>query len=223
MKKVLFDFNGTLFFDSDINYIAWKETIRELAGDRINFDQIYPQYRSMRNEAFISAVFRSLDMPEDPEKIRYWAKRKETEYYQNYCRRNKRNKLASGAAELLDLLKERDILFNLCTASIKENVDFYLSYLGLNRWFDIKKIAYDDGTFINKVEMYRSAAERIGADIQDCLVFEDSPKSIKEAIKAGCRNIIAIKRKDTPDFKEIVQTIRDFTEFDRNLLEDHNL
>lgn len=71
--------------------------------------------------------------------------------------------------------------------------------------------------------MYRSAAERIGADIQDCLVFEDSPKSIKEAIEAGCRNIIAIKRKDTPDFKEIVQTIRDFTEFDRNLLEDHDL
>lgn len=139
MKKVLFDFNGTLFFDSDINYIAWKETIRELAGDRIEFDQIYPQYRSVRNEAFISAVFRLLDMPEDPEKIRYWAKRKETEYYQNYCRRNKRNKLASGAVELLDLLKERDIPFNLCTASIKENVDFYLSCLGLNRWFDIKK------------------------------------------------------------------------------------
>ena len=74
MKKVLFDFNGTLFFDSDINYIAWKQTIMELAGDKIDFEQIYSQYRSVRNEIFIAAVFRLLGLPEDPEAVRYWAK-----------------------------------------------------------------------------------------------------------------------------------------------------
>lgn len=218
MKKVLFDFNGTLFFDSDINYIAWKQTIRELAGDKIDFEQVYPQYRSVRNEVFIAAVFRSLGLPEDPEAVRYWAKRKETEYYQKYCRNNRRDQLAPGAADLLDHLKERNVPINLCTASIRENVDFYFSYLGLDRWFDIEKVAFDDGTFINKVEMYRSAAERIGADIQDCLVFEDSPRSIQEAILAGCQNIVAIRGEDTPDQKEIIQKIRDFTEFDRELL-----
>ena len=38
MKPILFDFNGTLFFDADINYYAWKQTIDEL--DTINFTSI---------------------------------------------------------------------------------------------------------------------------------------------------------------------------------------
>ena len=218
MKAVLFDFNGTLFFDSDINYIAWKQTIGELSDSRIDFDQIYPEYKSVRNEIFIEKVFEMLGYPFDKEKILYWAKRKETRYYHTYCREHGRNKLAPGAEELLDWLKEKNIPFNLCTASLKENVDFYFSYIGLNKWFDTNKIAYDDGTFADKVEMYRAAAERIGFTTDECLVLEDSAGSILQAVKAGCSNIIAIRKDDTPQIKEILQTISDFTEFDRSLL-----
>ena len=219
MKAVLFDFNGTLFFDSDINAIAWRQTIAELTGDRIDFDQIYPEYKSVRNEIFVEKVFEMMGHPADPKEILYWARRKETKYYHSYCRQHHRNRLAPGAEELLDFLKEKKIPFNLCTASLKENVDFYFSYIGLNRWFDREIVAYDDGTFQNKVEMYQAAAERIGYEIGECLVFEDSPRSINEAIEAGCRSIVAIQREEIPQRKQILQVIRDFTEFDRKILE----
>ena len=218
MKATIFDFNGTLFFDSDINRIAWEQTINELSDNTIDFDEVYKEYKSVRNYIFVKAMFERLNKPLNEEDIMYWVKRKETRYYHTYCREHNRNKLAPGASELLDYLKENNYPINLCTASIKENVDFYFDYLGLKNWFDINKIAYDDGNFIDKVEMYRAAAERINTDIADCLVFEDSPVSINQAIKAGCHNIVMIGKDKDFDCKEIIQKINDFTEFDRDLL-----
>ena len=217
MKAVLFDFNGTLFFDADINYIAWKQTIDELSNSTIDFDEIYKEYKSVRNFLFIEKVFEMLGLPRDEEKIMYWAKRKETKYYHNYCKEHNRNKLAPGAEELLKYLKNNNIPINLCTASLKENVDFYFTYLGLDKWFDINLIAYDDGSFHDKTEMYRECAKRINVELEDCLVFEDSAKSIKEAIKAGCKSIVAIKKEDTPSLPEIRQVINDFTELDYSI------
>ena len=217
MKGVLFDYNGTLFFDADINYYAWKETIDELSNGYIDFDVVYEDYKSVRNYLFVEKIFEMMDFDHDEEKIMYWANRKETNYYHKYCLEHKRNKMASGAEEFLNYLKENSIPINLCTASLKVNVDFYYDLLHLEKWFDKDLIAYDDGTFENKVEMYKAAAERIGVDIKDCFVIEDSLSSIDQAIKAGCKNIIAIKKIDTPDYPEIKQVINDFTEIDYSL------
>ena len=217
MKPILFDYNGTLFFDADINYIAWKQTINELTNGYIDFDVVYQDFKSARNYLFVEKIFEMMGFDRDEEKIMYWAKRKETEYYQKYCREHKRNKLSPGTKEFLDYLKENNVPINLCTASLKENVDFYFDYLKLDNWFDINKIAYDDGTFKDKVDMYKASAERIGYNIKDCFVIEDSPNSINQAIKAGCKNIIAIKKEDTPDYPEIKQVIKDFTEIDYSL------
>lgn len=125
--------------------------------------------------------------------------------------------MAPGAEEFLNYLKENNIPINLCTASLKVNVDFYYDLLHLEKWFDKDLIAYDDGSFENKVEMYKAAAERIGVDIKDCFVIEDSLSSIDQAIIAGCKNIIAIKKTDTPDYPEIKQVINDFTKIDYSL------
>jgi len=217
MKPIIFDYNGTLFFDADINEWAWRQTINELSKGTVDFDEIYKEFKSTRNYLFVKNVFKRLGLPLDDDQINYWAKRKETEYYHRFCRENKRKELAPGAEKFLNYLKENDVPYNLCTASIIENVDLYFDYIGLNRWFDKEKIAYDDGTFENKIKMYQKAAERIGSRIEDCTVFEDSLKSISEAAKAGCSHIIAIKNYD-PDIKEIIAVINDFTELDYSIL-----
>ena len=217
MRPIIFDFNGTLFFDADINEWAWRQTINEVSGGTIDFDEVYKEFKSTRNYTFLKHIFKTLGYPLEEDKINYWAKRKETEYYHRFCRKNNRKDLAPGAAEFLDYLKENNVPFNLCTASIKENVDLYFDFIGLGRWFDREKIAYDDGTFENKVSMYKAAAERIGTDIKECTVIEDSLKSISEAAKAGCEHIVSIKSYD-PEIKEIIQVINDFTELDHGIL-----
>ena len=218
MKPVLFDYNGTLYFDADINHIAWKQTIEELTKGTIDFEELYKDYRSVRNYLFVEKVFELMNLPHDKDQIMYWSKRKETQYYQNYCRNNNRDKLSPGAEKLLDYLKENNVPINLCTASLIENVDFYFDYLKLGKWFDKSLIAYDDGTFYDKTQMYKECARRIGFNIEDCVVIEDSPTSIKQAIKAGCKNIIAIRKEDTPELPEIKQIIDDLTQIDKNIL-----
>ena len=128
--------------------------------------------------------------------------------------------MTAGAEELLDLLKEKQIPINMCTASLDVNVDFYFEFLHLERWFDRDKIVYDDGVSYDKKDMYLKGAERLGVDIKECLVFDDSPTSIRKAAEAGCENIVIIKKPNNPDLPQIRQKIRDFTEFDRSLLKD---
>ena len=219
MKAVLFDYNGTLFFDADINHIAWKQTIEELSKGTIDFEEVYKDYKSVRNFLFVEKIFEMMNLPHNEEEILYWSRRKETQYYQTYCREHNRDKLSPGAEDFLNYLKQNNIPVNLCTASLIENVDFYFDYLKLYKWFDKEKIAYDDGTFYDKTQMYIECAKRIGYNIEDCVVIEDSPTSIRQAIKAGCKNIIAIRREDTPDLPEIKQAIDDFTQIDKSILE----
>ena len=215
---ILFDYNGTLFFDADINEWAWHQTIDEISGGTINFPELYKEYKGTKNQAFVEKIFDILNMPREEDKIVYWCNRKETEYYQKYCLAQGRNKMAPGAEELLDYLKERQIPINMSTASLETNVDFYFRLLNLERWFDRNKVAYDEG-FKDKTDMYKASAQRIGTEVNKCLIFEDSPNSIIQAIEAGCEYLVAIKKEDTPDLPQIKQVINDFTELNYEIFE----
>ena len=220
IKAVLFDYNGTLFADDDINDMAWKAVINELSQGKIDAESFYGEFIGTRNYPFVEKMFEILGLPHDEEKIMYWAKRKETEYYHKICRSLNRNKLIPGAEELLEELKERKIPFTMCTASLDVNVDFYFEQLKLGQWFDKEKVVYDDGIMTDKRDMYLEGAKRLNVDIKDCLIFDDSPTSIRNGEKAGCKNIVVIKKENNPDIPEIRQRINDFYEFDRSILDD---
>ena len=218
MKTVIFDFNGTLFIDHDINEIAWKKMLNEITEGKLDVDNFYAQYKSVHNYLCIKNAFEAVNNPQSDDVINALARKKET-YYQNYCVEHKRNRLNAGAEELLDYLKQNNVRFGLCTSSIIENVEFYYNYIGIGRWFDMKYTVYDDGNYSDKIQMYKDCAKKLGTDIKDVVVFEDSPKSIKEAIAAGCENVVAIKRNDTPSLPQIKQIISNFTELDRGIFE----
>ena len=219
MKAVLFDYNGTLFFDDDINKEAWEATIDEISQGRIDAKEFYETCIGTINYALVSQLFEKLRMPLDEEKIMYWSIRKETEYYHKICRKLGRKELTPGAEELLNYLKEKNIPFTMCTASLDVNVDFYFEWLKLERWFDRNTVVYDDGISHNKKDMYLEGARRLGVDIRDCLIIDDSPSSIRNAVEAGCENLVVIKKDNNPDLPEIRQRISDFREFDYSLLE----
>lgn len=218
MKAILFDYNGTLFADDDINAAAWKATIRELSQGKLDPEEFYAEYIGTRNYPFVEMIFQKLGLPKDEEKIMYWARRKETEYYHKICLEEGRKQLMPGAEKLLDYLKAEEIPINLCTASLDVNVDFYFKQLKLDRWFDRELVVYDDGINIDKKDMYLEGARRLNVDIKDVLIFDDSPTSIRKAVEAGCRNLVVIKKENNPDLKEIRQKITDFNEFDYRLL-----
>ncbi|MBQ6478923.1 MAG: HAD family phosphatase [Erysipelotrichaceae bacterium] len=218
MKAVLFDYNGTLFEDDDINEEAWRRTYKEITGTDDGFRSLYQKYIGIRNDVFVESILKTNGIPTDNEKIAWWSKRKETEHYQKICLERRDRGMRKGAEKLLDYLKEEKIPITMCTASIRENRDFYFAFLGLDKWFDLDKVVYDSGDYKDKKEMYLEGARRLGVDIADCLVIDDSAKSIQKAAEAGCRNIVVIRKENNPNLPQIKQRINSFEEFDYGLL-----
>ena len=64
----------------------------------------------------------------------------------------------------------------------------------MDRWFDPRRIVYDDGTFPGKPapDIYLRAAERIGLSPSRCIVAEDARSGIEAARRAGAGIIVAV-------------------------------
>lgn len=218
VKGVFFDFNGTLYFDQDINRITWKETIDAISNNFIDFDSFFANYKAVMDYIVIEDAHKLINKPYTKQEIDYWVNYKEDRYRQ-YGIDHNRTVLPPGAKEVLDYLKSKNIPVILCTSSIIENVDFYYEYFNLSNWFNKDQTVYDTGEYNSKAQMYQECAKRLNINIEEGIVFEDSSKSIMQAIEAGAKKIVAIKKDDTPTVPEIKQVIKDFTELDYSIFD----
>lgn len=218
IKSIIFDFNGTLVNDDVPNRVVWQRIVAEISNNKIDFDSFYEKIKSVKNYLIVKSAFELVNNPQSDDVYNEWAYKKEI-YYQKYSIDNGYKNLNKGADELLTYLKQRYTNLGLCTSSILYNTEFYYSNYGIGKYFDMKYTVHDEEKYTNKVMMYSDCAKKLGYDMKDILVFEDSPRSIKDAIDAGCQNIIAIKKYNTPDYPQIKQVINDFTEFDKSILD----
>ena len=188
-EGVIFDFNGTLFFDSDKHVLAWGRVAEEIRGYGIGEEELQQHFYGVPNNRAIEYL---LQRECEEEELNKYSELKEA-YYRDFCRADKeRFHLVAGANELFDRLLERKIPFTIASASIKRNIDFFVESFDLKKWFDPDKIVYDDGSYENKQKMFLHAAEVIGVPLDKCLIYEDSESGIRDAYAAGCRNMIVI-------------------------------
>lgn len=217
---IIFDFNGTLFFDSDKHEEAWRIFSKKLRGNSLNDEELQNLMHGRTNKSLIEYL---LGNPIDDEKLFQLSEEKE-QIYREMCIKDKINfKLAPGAIDLLDYLKEKQIPYTIATASGKTNLLFYMETLNLNKWFNLNKIVFDDGSILGKPEpdIYLKAAAKIGIKAEKCIVVEDAISGIESAYRANIGKIIAIapksKHNDLKKLKGVDSVISDFNEFDRNI------
>jgi len=217
IKGVIFDFNGTLFIDHEMNKYAWVKLLKEIGEGKIDPEAFYYEFSGINNYQTIKACFDRIGKSYTDELINKLAYQKEV-YYQEYILKNNLIKKVEGEDEFFNYLKDHNIKMNLATSSIKYNCDFYFKYFNLTNWFDQSLISYDDGSYLNKKQMYLDAAKRIGLDIKECVIVEDSTFAIKNAIAVGCEKIIFLNSKNLNyKRKEIIQEIKNFTEVDLSI------
>ncbi len=212
MKAVLLDFNGTLFFDSGFHAEAWAEIYRELHPNEDDGpDGSF--YLGPRNDVLIQKIAPWLSDQERQEVSRH----KEA-LYRTICKENPhRVQLVQGAVEFLDRLKEDKVPFILASASIKDNIDFYFETFDLERWFNKDETVYDDGTYADKGKMHLEAAKRLGVELSECIVIEDSPSAITHAKENGAGCIIAVGNESVKERMSelgVDHFVHDFTEMD---------
>ena len=217
---IIFDFNGTLFFDSDKQEQAWHTVSRQLRGKGFTSEEMYERVHGRSSRSIFEYLLRK---PLTQEQVWELIERKETIYRELCLQDEERFRLAPGAAELLDWLCEHGIPHTIATASEIRNVRFFREHFGLDRWFDPRRIVYDDGTFSGKPapDIYLRAAERIGLSPSRCNVAEDARSGIEAARRAGAGMIVAVAStmdRGTVGRIEGVDVVIDrFDQLDRNL------
>ena len=226
MKGIIFDFNGTLYWDSQLHYDAWREFSAILRGKPFSDEEMRDKMFGHTNEDIIEYAIGHKPSPEMVEK---YGKEKEALYRKRCLLKPEEFHLADGAVELLDYLKENNIPRTIATMSEWDNVEFYINEFHLEKWFDLDKIVYSDGTIPGKPapDIFLIAADKIGLKPSDCLVVEDAIAGINSAKNAGIGEIIAIASLEPLEFYQkmtgLSGIIKDFYEFDRTLLEIPNL
>lgn len=190
MKSVIFDFNGTLFADSDKHREGWKRFLAKYGLD-VDDEELRTHYLGRTNPYILKRVFGE-DLA--PELIAERTLEKEATY-RDCCREDPDSfHLIEGATAFLDFLKESGVDFTIATGSEYSNVDFYFAEFDLGKWFDRSRVVLDDGTFPGKPapDGYLRAAKVLGVDPADCVVFEDSISGVRAAHAAGIGKIVAI-------------------------------
>lgn len=220
-KGIIFDFNGTLFFDSEKHLETWREYSKRVRDHAFTDEEMREYMFGRTNEDILTYL---LGRKPEPELVEKLAKEKEA-VYRDMCRKDRKNTvLAPGAVEFLDYLKANNIPRTIATMSEIDNVNFFIDEFKLAKWFDIEKIVYADGTIPGKPapDIYLKAAKNLDLQPEECIVVEDAISGIEAARAAGIGKIIAIASMESVDLYKniphVTQIIKNFDEIDRNIL-----
>ena len=113
----------------------------------------------------------------------------------------------SAVAEGIKLLCENNMKCAIATSTSKERALFRLNKTGLLKYFDT--CAFGDEIMHGKPapDIFLLAAQRLGADPAECVVFEDSPAGIEGAKKAGIHAVLI------PDMKQPDDATKELADF----------
>ena len=213
MQPVIFDFNGTMFLDTDKNEKAWRQLMQEVAGIELTADD-FKNY--LHGSPDVEIVKHFINPAMSLTEARRLSCQKE-ELYRKLCLADKAHlKLTDGLPDYLDYLVAHNIPHNIATGADLDNLEFYLQYLNLAHWFNPEKIIFSDGSFTGKPapDIYLLAAKKINIEITDCLIFEDAYLGVKAAAAAGVRKIIGLCAIPENNFlktmPEVAETITNF-------------
>jgi len=213
---VIFDFNGTLFWDTKLHNKAWDIFLQK-HNKHLTDEEMFQNIHGKNNADIFTYLFGNITQC----KIEEYTLEKEN-LYQQLCLQTDMQ-LAPGAIDFFNFLKDNRIPFTIATASGKENLDFYFKNLPLSKWFDYNKVVYNNGQIKGKPDpqFYQTAMKMINKDPEDVVVFEDANMGLLAAKNARSGHIIIVNSNDD-DYSNWkgYQIIKDFNEVDPNLFID---
>ncbi|EOR93662.1 Beta-phosphoglucomutase [Arcticibacter svalbardensis MN12-7] len=209
MKAFLFDLNGTMIDDMDYHNRAWHSILTEDLGKKISMEdtklQMYGKNSELLERVFGKGHFSDEQMDE-------LSKEKERRYQLAF---RPHLKLIAGLDTFLQTAEQHGIKMAIGSAAIPFNIDFILDNLNIRHYFPVT-VSADDVTYSKPdPETFVKAAELSGVKPGDCIVFEDNPKGVEAALKAGMKAIVITTMHEERDFEglpNILKFIEDYND-----------
>ncbi|MDY0287308.1 MAG: HAD family phosphatase [Sphaerochaeta sp.] len=218
-QAIIFDFNGTIFWDSEINFIAWDNCIRRWRGTPYSREE-YHLLNGRTSLETLEALFG--DLLQQEERVIRCAE-KSTEYFKVLNKMKDSVSLAPGLEDLLSELVRRSVKLAIATSAPPQSMVEYEKIFSLSRFFDSKNIVPNDGTIKSKPapDIFLHAIGTLGCRAEECVVFEDTESGILSAHRANVGKIIAVASNGADietlqNMKEKAYIITDFSHIDIN-------
>ena len=194
MKAFIFDLNGTMVHDMDYHTKAWQHIFNHDLGGNFTWDEVKPQMYG-KNAEVLERVFGAERFT--AEEVQQLSLAKEARYQDEF---RPHLRLLPGLAEFLAAARARGIALAIGSAAIPFNIDFVVDGLELRSYFPTI-VSADDVTLSKPhPETFLKAAELLGVAPADCLVFEDVPKGVEAAARAGMAAVVLTTTHPATDF-----------------------
>jgi beta-phosphoglucomutase len=208
-KAFIFDLNGTMIDDMKYHSAAWYSILNDdlnasLTQEEVN-RQMYGKNEELLDRIFGEGHFTKAQVAEISAK-------KEQSYqaaFRPYLQ------LISGLPALLEKAKKHEILMAIGSAAIPFNIDFVLDNLHIRHYFGAIVSADDVTVSKPDPETFLKAARILGVSPETCIVFEDAPKGVEAAERAGMSSIVLTTMHEMEEFQRypnVLRYIADYTD-----------
>ncbi|QIX61760.1 HAD family phosphatase [Hymenobacter sp. BT18] len=195
MKAFIFDLNGTMIHDMDYHTQAWQQLLNDELGSGLTWEEVKPQMYGKNQEVLGRLFGPDRFTAEEMDRL---ALAKEKRYQQAY---RPHLALLPGLGEFLEKAHQRGIPMAIASAAIPFNIDFVLDNLNIRHYFQAV-VSADDVTFSKPhPETFLKAAAQLQIAPAECLVFEDVPKGVEAAQRAGMPAVVLTTTHQAQEFE----------------------
>lgn len=182
-KAFLFDLNGTMINDMDFHLRVWYDVLVNELGATLTLEGVRSNMYGKNDELFVRVFGPDKFTKAQMDEI---AHRKEVKYQELY---RPHLKLIDGLQEFLEEAKRAGIKMAIGSAAIPFNIDFVLDNLDIRHYFSAIVSADDVVESKPHPEVFLKGAQLLGVAPAECIVFEDAPKGVEAAARAGMQAV----------------------------------
>ena len=175
-RALCFDLDGTIVDIKPIRLANWLEVLRP-HGIEVDMDVYREKMNDRTSEEVINELLPDLSDEEKEELLEAEAGR--------YRSRMIEAGAIVGLHKLLEEARARGLRLALVTDTPEELARKSLKALALTDAFEPMVFAEEMGVEKPDPTAYEAALERLGISPEEALAFEDSPKGVKAAVRAG--------------------------------------
>ena len=213
MKKgFIFDLDGVIVDTAKYHYLAWKKLANEL-GFEFTEEQ-NEMFKGVSRKRCLEILLDIGGIEATQEQFDTWMVEKNIDYLQ-YIEKMDESEILPDVKKVLNFLIAQEIPIALGSAS--KNAQPILEKVGLLSYFD----TIVDGNNVTKAkpdpEVFLNAAEQLGVNPENCVVFEDAVAGIEAANRA---KMISIGIGDENILSKAQYNFQNFTQMDINFIKE---
>jgi beta-phosphoglucomutase len=200
VTALIFDMDGVIVDSTPTHTEAWRVYLDRHGLDKGN---IADRMLGKHNDELVRAFFPAESLT--TESISEHGLRKEA-LYREMMSPVVTDKLVPGVRDFI--LRNKDFPLAVATNAEPLNVDFILTATGLRSYFRVVVDGHQVRNPKPHPDIYLLAANMLGVDPENCVVFEDSLTGVRAARAAGTR-VVGVST-TLAEFADVDLTVRDF-------------